>query len=140
MSGGVLNVGEGFVDGNVPYLSGRLMNGLQADNSPDPKGVPSLVLKEDLFDDTGRSWIVLRLKVDEDGRFPSSYKEADLSIVQTDQRLLAPGFIGQTHLALLRRQPSARGLGILRQISRWDFQHTTSKDADGKFRHFFAPA
>ena len=53
-----LRIGEGEVNGRLPWLDGRDLTGRRTDGTDDPRGVPSLILEE--TPETGRrSWVCL---------------------------------------------------------------------------------
>lgn len=141
-------IGMGFVNGLEPQIDGRPISGILADGSKDPKGVPRLKLGADLFDATGRSFIVIRAQIDpETGKIlePDEDGAGELGLTIM-QRAAAPptdpedDTIGYHRLAVLRRPKAASsGLGALRQIAMFDYQHRTARQGE-KWVHFFDPA
>lgn len=65
VGGGKVQVSPGRVNGELPVLDGRPMDGLDKDGEPDERGVPVLdVGKRKKFP----AWVVLRVRVDGDWR------------------------------------------------------------------------
>jgi hypothetical protein len=52
-----VRIGEGEVNGRVPFLDGRDLAGLDLDGEPHPEGVPTLILEGE--PEARRSWICL---------------------------------------------------------------------------------
>lgn len=52
-----VRVGEGEVNGRIPFLDGRDLTGLDPDGQPHPEGVPTLLLEGE--PEARRSWICL---------------------------------------------------------------------------------
>lgn len=139
MGGDELRVAVGLVNGLEPFMEGRTMDGLKADGTEDPLGVPRLKLSAERFDATGRSYIVVRVRVSLLGRMVAeNLTPEDLRIEQTATRVLPGGRVGQVVLAVLRRGVNEEGFGRLHQVARHDFQHGTSVGPGG-FRHWFLP-
>lgn len=136
----------GLVNGLEPYLDGRLMSGKDAEGNADPKGVPVLRLKAEEYDDTGRSFICIRIRLNEGGKIlEDEYTADDLRIIQSKTRILAPGREGQHVIAVLRRPKGDSGFGTLKQVGMHDYQHGfsragTTPEEKGVFRHWFFPA
>lgn len=55
-----VRIGEGEVNGRVPWLDGRDITGRRGDGSDDPEGVPSLRLEE-TPEEGRRSWVCLQV-------------------------------------------------------------------------------
>lgn len=126
----------GLVNGIEPYIGKLPMSG--TDSEP----APLLELKPDRFDSLGCSWIAIRLEIDpETGRMIALEGEPPkLTMVQTDVRISPDDLVGLKPVALLKRPKSdGRSLGVLHQVSYFDFTHRTAKQ-NGRWRHFFDPA
>lgn len=133
----------GLVNGQEPRIEDVPITGGNG------RPVPRLRLQdtEDVFDPTGRSWLAIRLQVDETGRMiqPDAEGEGplELTIVQRASALSADpedSTIGFHPIAVFRRPPTARkGLGTLKQIAMFDYQHRTAWE-NNRWRHFFDPA
>jgi len=139
LAGNRLTVRLGLVNGLEPFIAGKLMGGKDLDGVAYPTGIPFLTLDAKAFDETGRSYIALRARVNANGRInEKNYTAKDLYITQSAVRNLSTGDEGQHVIAVLRRPVSESGFGALRQLAFFDYQHGVSGDA-GKFRHWFLP-
>lgn len=138
LAGREVQIGEGYVNGKMPEIESVPLIG------NDTKPAPRLTLRADLFDKTGRSWVSLKVTVDETGRMiqPDSEGEGtlELTIVQRSDVLPTDpddDTIGYHPLAMLRRpEKETTGLGTLHQIAMHDYQHRTAKQNE-KWVHFF---
>lgn len=140
--GSVVTVGLGLVNGLEPLINGIPITGNEKE------GKPSLKLRLDRFDKTGRSWISLRVKIDpETGRIiqpdEKGEGELELTIEQRDNLLRADpddSTIGFKAIAMLKRAVDDDStFGDLHQALWFDQQHRTVKQNE-KWRHFFDPA
>ena len=137
---GICTVSPGFVEGVLPWIDGRPIDGLAANGAPDPRGVPTLKLA-DLFDDNGYSWIALRLLCDKDLKLLASEKKG-AEILQTNVRTWGGGYSlavksgdgwqGDYPIALLRRTGKT-GFGSLFQLAHFNIR---CRPRTGKFWFF----
>jgi len=138
---GSCTVAPGLVNGAMPWIDGRAMDGLTADAQPDPQGVTQLVLKEEEFDDAGLSWVVLRVLCDKDLEILAPDKKG-AEIVQTKDRTWGGGYSmavksgegwqGDFPLAMLRRAGDS-GFGNAFQIAHFNIR---CRVRPGKFWFF----
>ena len=141
-SGADVVVGVGYVDGIEPLIDGRLMSGVLADGKADPKGVPRLTLREDLYTAAGKSWIGIRAVIDgESGKIIAPENGLpELTIVQRREMAEGDDKVHFQPIAMMKRPAGAKtGFGNIHQISYFDFQHRTTFQ-NGKWRHFMDPA
>lgn len=138
-----IKVGRGFVNGLEPLIEKIPITG--TDKLPPP----SLALKEDKFDETGRSWICIIGKVDpKSGRIVEPKKGTDgktsgkleLWIEQRDNRTDPDDLLAIKPIAMLKRPAKEKkGFGTLHQIALFDYQHRSAFQ-NKRWRHFFHPA
>lgn len=139
ISGDSCKVGEGYINGNEPLIGKVPITGT------DDKPQPSLKLREDRFDETGRSWICVVGKINpETGRIitPVNGKGTlELQIEQRDNPGPDPDdLLAVVPIAMLKRAGKEKtGLGTLHQIALFDYQHRSAKQNE-RWRHFFDPA
>lgn len=127
----------GLVNGNEPYLAGRLMSGKNPDGTDHAAGPPVLMIDPNKFNVAGRSWICVRLRVDADFRLlTADVSPETLAIVQSPTPLSDNEFIGLKPVVAIRM---VNGATEYRQICFFDFQHSISRPATGRVRHFFDP-
>lgn len=130
----------GLVNTLMPWLADtkgplRPMDGLTPEGEAHPKGVPSLALREDLFDAEGNSWIVVRAYRNETDGTLLKPQDGGLTLAQVAKRTWENGrsidqedvdgrHYGDEPLCLLRR-PAAqkKGLGKLYQVSMFHKKH-----------------
>jgi len=133
-----VKVGKGYVNGLEPLMGKIPITG----SDKDPQ--PSLTLKEDKFDETGRSWICIIGRVDpKTGKIIEPVKgkgKLELWIEQRDSRTDEDDTLAIKPIAMLKRPAKEKtGLGTLHQIALFDYQHR-SVFQNKKWRHFFFPA
>lgn len=124
LRGTAVEIGDGYVNGDVPQIDGKPI--IPTDGKPRP----TLPLKEDAFDATGRSWICIQKVVTPDG------KPTSLSIVQAAHPFRTTDPLAGRHpIAVLVRKPTeTKGFGTIHRIAFFDLQHRFNP---GTKKHFF---
>lgn len=131
VSDGLATVGVGTVEGIEPTINRVKIGGEKG------KPVPALKLSASKYDDEGRSWVCVAVKVTENGQLDSKASDAAM-IVQSDHptraiedgRPVAP-------LAMLRRaDPKGEDFGEVHQIAYFNLKMWRGTEST---RFFFAP-
>lgn len=138
LQGDSAKVGEGYVSGLLPLIEEVPILGTE--KVPQP----SLKLRADRFDDTGRSWICIVGKVDpETGKIIQPVKgkgKLELQIEQRDSLTDEDDTLAIKAIAMLKRPAKEKqGFGTMHQIAMFDYQHWSAKQNE-RWRHFFVPA
>lgn len=138
LQGDSVKVGEGYISGLLPLIDEVPLTGT------DKKPQPSLKLRADRFDDTGRSWVCAVGKVDsETGKIIQPVKgvgKLELRVEQRDSLTDEDDTLAIKAIAMLKRPVREKqGFGTLHQIALFDYQHMSAKQNE-RWRHFFVPA
>lgn len=134
---GAITVALGYVNGVLPAIEGRSMDGLDAQGKADPRGIPTVPIKMELFDKDGKSWVCVQVRVDANGKMipAKTAKPDDLKIIQST-RLSPDETLGLFPIAMMKLDAKT-AIWTLRQIAYFDVQHGTRKPDKGKLQHFF---
>lgn len=143
-----VRVGDGTVNGRVPWLYGRSLDGLDSDGKTDPQGVPMLII-EGGPGERLRSYVCLRVVID--SKTGAMDVDVPESLTLAHRQTLHPAFaeggapdeerVGYWPLAQLQWSADGKRVERVRQWAYFNYVHRFQKSNDGRpGRHWFRPA